>query len=136
MAVSFRDPPEVSRPTGYSHVALVESGRQIHLSGQVAMNAAGEIVGKGDIAAQAEQVYANLAACLASAGAGFGDVFKMVTYVVDLTPEKTAAIRAVRRRRFGDGPFPASTLVGVSALVHPDLLVEVEMIAHWPQASG
>lgn len=132
MTIEFRNPPEVSKPTGYSHVAVVSGERQVHLSGQVAMNAAGQVVGRGDIAAQVNQVYVNLAACLASAGAGFGHVFKVVTYVVDLTPDKVAAIRAARQTHFGDGPFPASTLVGVTALVHPDLLVEIEMIAQLP----
>jgi enamine deaminase RidA (YjgF/YER057c/UK114 family) len=52
-----------------------------------------------------------------------------VTYVVGLTPDKVATVRAVRARRFGDGPFPASTLVGVTGLVDPELLIEIEAIA-------
>jgi enamine deaminase RidA (YjgF/YER057c/UK114 family) len=125
----FINPPDVSRPTAYSHVAVIDAGAQIHVSGQVALDAAGSVVGKGDVAAQAAQVYDNLAACLKAAGSDFAHVAKMVTYVVDLTPDKAAAIRAERLKRFGSGPFPASTMVGVPALVHPDLLVEVEVIA-------
>ena len=53
----------------------------------------------------------------------------MNTYVVGLTPEMLPPIRAARARHFGDGPYPASTLVGVTALVHPDLLIEVEVSA-------
>ena len=60
---------------------------------------------------------------------GFKDVFKLVTYVVDLTPEKAAQVRTVRSKYFGDGPYPASTMVGVTSLVNPDLLVEIEAIA-------
>ena len=129
MAHTTINPPQLSKPTGYSHVAVVAAGKQIHLAGQVAFDAAGQIVGKGDLGAQAEQVYRNLQAGLAAAGASFRDVFKLVTYVVDLTPEKAAQVRAVRTRYLGDGPFPASTMVGVTSLVNPDLLVEIEVIA-------
>ena len=70
-----------------------------------------------------------IGAALGATGATFANVFKMVTYVVDLTPEKAAAVRVVRNRNFGDGPYPASTMVGVTSLVHPDMLIEVEVIA-------
>lgn len=123
------NPPGISKPTGYSHVAIVPAGRQVHVAGQVAMNEARQLVGRGDLAAQAEQVYTNVTAALVGAGAKIADVFKMVTYVVDLTPDKAAAVRAVRNRHFGDGPYPASTMVGVTSLVDPDLLIEVEVIA-------
>ena len=123
------NPSGLSVPTGYSHITIVPAGRQVHVSGQVALDEAREVVGRGDLAAQAEQVYANDEAALAGAGAKLADVFKMVTYVVDLTPDKVAAVRAVRNRRFGAGPYPASTMVGVTALVDPALLIEVEVIA-------
>ena len=123
------NPPGISKPTGYSHVAIVPAGRQVHVAGQVAMNEARQLVGRGDLAAQAEQVYTNVTAALVGAGAKIADVFKMVTYVVDLTSDKAAAVRAVRNRHFGDGPYPASTMVGVTSLVDPDLLIEVEVIA-------
>ncbi|MBL8381677.1 MAG: RidA family protein [Burkholderiales bacterium] len=126
------NPATLVKPTNYTHVVVVPAGRQVHISGQVAYSAAGQIVGKGDLSAQAEQVYANLAAGLAAAGAGFADVFKMVTYVVDLTPEKAAQVRAVRMRHFGDATPPAATMVGVTSLVNPDLLIEVEAIAALP----
>ena len=132
MPAHFISPATLSKPTGYSHVAIVAPGKQIHVAGQVALDASGQVVGKGDLAAQAEQVYANLAAALAAAGASFKDVFKLVTYVVNLTPEKAAAIRAVRLKHLGDGPYPASTMVGVTSLVNPDLLVEIEVIATAP----
>lgn len=128
MTISHISPATLSKPTGYSHVTVVSAGKQIHVSGQVALNAAGEVVGNGDVGAQAEQVYTNLSAALAAAGASLKDVFKLVTYVVNLTPEKAAAVRAVRMKYLG-GPYPASTMVGVTALVTPDLLVEIEVIA-------
>jgi len=123
------NPPTLSTPRGYSHITVVTGHKQVHVSGQIAFNAAGEVVGKGDLAAQTEQVYVNLGHALAAAGARLADVFKIVTYVVDLSPDKVAAVRAVRGKHFGDGPFPASTMVGVTSLVHPDLLIEIEAIA-------
>jgi enamine deaminase RidA (YjgF/YER057c/UK114 family) len=123
------DPATLSPPRNYSHVTVITSTRQIHVSGQVAMNVAGEIVGKGDLAAQTVQVYTNLGHALAAAGAKLSDVFKIVTYVVNLTPDKVAEVRAARAKFVGAGPFPASTMVGVTGLVHPDLLIEIEAIA-------
>ena len=129
MKTDYLNPPTLTKPTGYSHVAVVHSHRQIHVAGQVAFDAAGQVVGKGDLAAQAEQVYGNLAKALEAGGARLADVFKVVTFVVDLDPDKARAIRAVRARHFGDGPYPAGTMVGVTSLVHPDLLLEIEAIA-------
>lgn len=129
MAIKHVNPARLSKPTGYAHATIASSARQLHISGQVALNANGQIVGKGDLAAQAEQVYANLGAALAEAGADFSHVFKVVTYVVDLTREKAAAVRAVRMKYLGDGPYPASTMVGITSLVDPDFLIEIEAIA-------
>jgi enamine deaminase RidA (YjgF/YER057c/UK114 family) len=123
------NPATLSPPRNYSHVTVITSARQIHVSGQIAMNTAGEVVGKGDLAAQTEQVYTNLGHALAAAGAKLSDVFKIVTYVVGITPDKVAAVRGARAKFVGDGPFPASTMVGVTGLVHPDLLIEIEAIA-------
>ena len=123
------NPATPSTPRGYSHVTVVTSARQVHVSGQVALNTAGEVVGKGDLAAQTEQVYTNLGHALAAAGAKLSDVFKVVTYVVELAPDKAATVRGIRNKYLGDGPYPASTMVGVTALVHPDLLIEIEAIA-------
>lgn len=129
MRLKTLNPTTLSTPRGYSHVTVVTSSRQAHISGQVALNAAGEVVGKGDLAAQTEQVFINLGHALAAAGSQLSDVFKVVIYVVGLDPDKAAAVRAVRNKHLGDGPYPASTMVGVTALVHPDLLIEIEAIA-------
>jgi enamine deaminase RidA (YjgF/YER057c/UK114 family) len=129
MPIQRLNPPTLSKPTGYSHATLVTAGRQLHISGQVALNVAGEIVGKGDLAVQADQVYQNLLAALAAAGADMRHVFKIVTYVVDLDPARAADIRKVRLRYLAEGEYPASTMVGTTALVHPDLLIEIEAIA-------
>ena len=129
MPIQRLNPPTLSKPTGYSHATLVNAGRQVHVSGQVALKASGEIVGKGDIAAQTEQVYQNLKAALSAAGADMRHVFKLVTYVVDLTPARAAEIRKVRLAHMTEGDYPASTMVGTTALVHPDFLIEMEAIA-------
>jgi enamine deaminase RidA (YjgF/YER057c/UK114 family) len=126
------NPATLSTPVGYSHVSTVTGGTAIYVSGQIAYNKDGQIVGVGDVGAQAKQVYENLAACLKAAGATFKDVVKLVSYVVNLTPEKAAAVRAIRREYLGEEPHPASTMVGVTGLVNPDLLVEVEVIAFVP----
>jgi enamine deaminase RidA (YjgF/YER057c/UK114 family) len=129
MTQHFRNPPGLSTPTGYSHVAILQAGRQLHVSGQVALDATGAIVGRGDLRAQAEQVYRNIAIALEAAGASLREVRKAVIYVVDLNAEKAAVLREVRKGLWGEGPFPASTMVGVTALVHPDWLLEIEVIA-------
>src|SRR3989442_175885 len=123
------DPSTLAPPRNFSQVTVITSARQVHVSGQIALNPAGEVVGKGDLAAQVEQVYTNLGHPLAAAGASLADVFKLVTYVVNISPDKVATIRSARARFVGDGPFPASTMVGVTGLVHPDLLIEIEAIA-------
>ncbi len=129
MTLAFLNPPALSPPGSYSHVAIVPAGRQVHLSGQVALDAAGTVVGRGDLAAQAVQVFANVADAIAAAGLPITAVFKLTLYVVDLTPDRADIVRAARAACFGAGPYPAATMVGVSALVDPDFLIEVEAIA-------
>lgn len=125
----FLNPPSLSRPTAYSHVGISRGKRLIHISGQVALDADGRLVGRDDLAAQTAQVFRNLSAALDAAGSGFADVVKATIFVVDLDPVKAAVIREARGRVFGAGPYPASTMVGVSALVLPELLVEIEAVA-------
>lgn len=126
------NPPALPRSTGYSHVVIVEKGRQAHISGQVALDAAGRLIGEGDLRAQTRQAFENLAAALAAAGATFRDVAKIVTYVVDLDAEKAGIVRAVRAGFFTGGADPASTMVGVTSLVDGDFLIEIEAIASVP----
>jgi len=114
---------------GWTHVVGATGGKTIYISGQVGINSSGEVVGKGDLRAQTEQAFQNIAIALAAAGASFRDVVKTNLYVVGLHPEHVPIIREVRSRYVsGDYP-PASTLVGVSALVGPDWLIEIEAVA-------
>lgn len=121
--------PNLAAPRGYSHVVSATAGRTIYVAGQIAMDKDGNIVGKGDIRAQATQVLENVKAALAAAGATFSDVVKQNTYVVNLNSEVLPVIREVRAQYFPAENPPASTLVGVTALAFPDLLIEVEVVA-------
>ena len=121
------NPPALAAPTGYTHVVEVTgAAKAVYVAGQVAFNERREVVGIGDMAAQAEQVYRNLEAALAAAGASFTDVVKMTTFITDMS--QAPAARAVRARYFGE-TLPASTLVEVTALAHPDLMIEIEVVA-------
>ena len=128
--VKRTNPPALSKPTGYTHVVEVAGPHTtVYISGQIALDAEGNLVGRGDMKAQAEQVFKNLRAALAAAGATFADVVKMNTYVTDM--DQAPAVREVRARYFGD-TAPASTLVQVVRLARPELMLEIEVIAVVP----
>ena len=129
--VKRTNPPALSKPTGYTHVVEVTGPvKTIYISGQIALDAAGSVVGQGDMKAQAEQVFKNLEAALAAAGAKFGDVVKMNMYTTDMS--QIQAIRDARNRYLGD-VTPASTLVQVVHLARPELMLEIEAIAAVPE---
>ena len=127
MPVEFINPSELSQGS-YSHVAAVSgTGRTLYVSGQVAMDAAGNVVG-ASFAEQCERVFQNLGLALAAGGAQFHHIVKMNVYVRDLTAARVRTLRAVRHKHLGTHQ-PASTLVGVTALVHEELALEVEAVA-------
>jgi 2-iminobutanoate/2-iminopropanoate deaminase len=128
--VKRTNPPTLSKPTGYTHIVEVNGpGKTIYVSGQIALDKDGKVVGAGDMKAQAEQVFKNLQAALDAAGAKFSDVVKMNTYITDM--EQAPAVREVRARYFGD-TAPASTLVQVMHLARPEFMLEIEVIAAVP----
>ena len=129
VAVKRINPPGLLTPRGYTQVVTATGGRTVYISGQVAANAKGEIVGKGDLKAQTFQVFENLRTALAAAEAGPKDVVKATIFAVNFKPEDIPTIRDVRNAFFTGVEPPASTLVGVSALANPDWLIEVEAIA-------
>jgi len=130
MKKRYLNPKEMSTSRFYTHAVTAEGpGMLVYVSGQVSWDASGNVVGKGDMRAQSEQVFQNVAAALKAAGAGWGDVIKMNGYMVGMSAERVSAYREVRQRFLKAGALPASTLVGVEALVHPDLALEVEVIA-------
>jgi reactive intermediate/imine deaminase len=128
--VKRSNPPTLSKPTGYTHIVEVNGpGKTIYISGQIALDKDGKVVGAGDMKAQAEQVFKNLQAALDAAGAKFSDVVKMNTYITDMA--QAPAVREVRARYFGD-TAPASTLVQVVHLARPEFMLEIEVIAAVP----
>ena len=126
MSVEFINPSELSQGS-YSHVAVVTGGRTLYVSGQVAMDANGNVVGT-TFAEQCEQVLSNLGTALAAGGAQFHHIVKMNVYVRDLTRARVKTLRTIRQKHFG-GHQPASTLVGTTALVDEDLMLEIEVVA-------
>lgn len=122
--------PELMEPIGHYSDA-VRTGNLLFLSGCVALDADGHVVGEGDIAAQTRQVFANIEAVLRAAGAGFANVVKTTIFLTNV--EDRSALAPIRREVFGDHR-PASTLVEVSALAVPGLLIEIEAVAELPDA--
>lgn len=122
-------PAGVAPGSGYSHVVW-GTGRFVAISGQCAFDEDGRIVGEGDPAAQARQVFANLGRCLSAAGASFDDVVKLTYYVTDVA--HLPAVRAARDEVIDTARPPASTAVQVTALFRPELLLEVEAFALLP----
>jgi enamine deaminase RidA (YjgF/YER057c/UK114 family) len=128
MPHDYLNPSGVSKPANYTHV-VSGRGRVVYLSGQVPLDADGNLVGEGDFAAQAEQVFKNLSTCLASVGAGFKDVVKLTTYIVNYSQELRPLLQAARARHLPVEHPPASTLVGVQALAVPGFMIEIEAVA-------
>lgn len=129
MAKQFLNPPTLNPTNGFTHVVTSAGGKTIHVSGQVSVNEKAEVVGVGDMRAQTERVFENLKACLAAAGATFDDVVKITYFVAGLKPEHVPHIREVRKKYLNAANPPASTLVGVAALVVPEWLIEIELVA-------
>lgn len=127
MALKYFQPAALHPTPGYSHV-VVGAGFAF-ISGQVAFDREGRLVGPGDVEAQAEQTFENLRVALAEVGAGFGDVLRLNTYLIDA--RHVAAFRKVRDRVL-PMPQPASTLVVVAALSDPGWLIEIEAVATVP----
>ena len=114
-------------PAGYSQVVEVRGGRTLYISGQIALDSAGRVVGLGDFTAQIKQVFANLKAQLDVAGASFHDVVKLNFYLADVSDIQS--LRDVRDSYVNRENPPASTLVVVKQLVRPELMIEVDAIA-------
>jgi enamine deaminase RidA (YjgF/YER057c/UK114 family) len=131
-AVRFVNPPGLAKSPRYSHVAEVTRGRLILISGQVAQDAAGNLVGAGDIAAQTRQVFENLKTALAASGATYKDVVKLTSFIVDIS-KNIETYREVRQEYLRAlATPPTSTTVGVPALVQDGYLLEVDAIAVLP----
>jgi enamine deaminase RidA (YjgF/YER057c/UK114 family) len=128
-AHEYPHPKGLFQNPAYSHVVAASGKRTIYIAGQVSVDAEGAVVGAGDLAAQTTQVMRNLGLALAAAGAGYADIVKITTFVVNYKPELRPIIGKARSPFFEGGPPPASTLVGVSALAAPEWLIEIEAVA-------
>ena len=129
--VRYVQPAGLENNPRYSHAAVVEPGRMVYVSGQVARDASGKAVGVGDMRAQAKQVFENLKIALEAAGSDLAHVVKLNSYLTDMG--QMAGYRDVRTEYMGSLAHPpTSTTIGVSRLVDPDLMLEVEAIAVVP----
>jgi len=131
--VKFKNPSSVSAVKGYSHSVVVDLGTcdMIVLSGQVPIDKAGNLVGKGDLAKQAEQVFLNIQNILSESGATMDHLIKIGIYMTDVSQIQT--LRAVRDKFINVQNPPASTLVQVSKLFRDDVLIEIEATAIIPK---
>jgi len=120
------NPAGMAPPSGYSY-AVKKTGTPVFISGQVALDGGGKLVGEGDVAAQTEQVFRNLRSVVEGAGGTMDDIVKITIYVTDAAYRP--AVTAARQRHFRDGQYPASTYVVVAGLAVPQLLVEIEAVA-------
>jgi enamine deaminase RidA (YjgF/YER057c/UK114 family) len=120
------NPAGLSTPTGYSHVVSARGGKTVYISAQNALDAKGQLVGPGDLAAQTRQVFENLAVALRAAGATFANVVKTNYYLRDAS--QVEIVRQVRSKYF-TSELPASTLVEVPRLARQEFLIEIEVVA-------
>lgn len=118
--------PEAKPVANYKMATRLEGGRLLYISGQVAWDASGNMVGKGDVHAQARQTFDNLRGVLRAAGGDLPNLMKITTYITKI--EDFPAVARARGEVF-QGELPASTLIVVKSLFHPDFLIEVEGVA-------
>jgi len=121
--------PAPMRGGAFSAGVEAPAGRTVYVSGQVAMDAEGAVVGEGDAKAQTEKVLENVSVVLEEAGGSLDDIVKVTVFITDMGMYDE--VHEVRRRYFGE-PYPASSMLEVSALIDPRLLVEVEAVAVIP----
>jgi enamine deaminase RidA (YjgF/YER057c/UK114 family) len=122
------NPDDLPVPSTYTHVVVATGTRMVFIAGQEPEDVHGNLVGPGDLAAQARQVYANLGRALAAAGARPEQVTKITIYVVHHRREHLPVIEQARIGLFGDHK-PADTVVGVETLAGAGYLIEVDAIA-------
>ncbi|MFP8959551.1 RidA family protein [Streptomyces nanhaiensis] len=132
MAITLVNPEGLPAIDVYRQVSVASGSKLVFVAGQVAWDAEGNTVGAGDLAAQVEQCYLNVATALAGVGGTFDDVAKLNVHVVDWTPDKMPLLlEGISRAsaKLGTTPVPPATLLGVAALDVPEHLVEVEATA-------
>jgi enamine deaminase RidA (YjgF/YER057c/UK114 family) len=128
MAIELINPEGLPTPATYTHVVVATGSRMVFIAGQEPEDAQGNLVGPGDLAVQARQVFDNLGRALIAAGAAPWQVTKITIYVVGHRPEYLPVIEAARVSLF-EAHKPADTVVGVQTLAQPGYLIEVDAIA-------
>jgi enamine deaminase RidA (YjgF/YER057c/UK114 family) len=128
MPLELINPDDLPTPESYTQVVAATGSRLVFVAGQVAEDARGELVARGDLAGQAHQAFANLGRALRAAGAEPSQVARITIYVVGHRPEYLPLISAARRAVFGDHK-PADALLGVETLAEPGYLIEVDAFA-------
>jgi enamine deaminase RidA (YjgF/YER057c/UK114 family) len=132
MTISLINPKELPVLPFFRQVSIATGSKLVFIAGQVAWTADRTLVGEGDLAAQVEQCYLNVAAALAAAGGSFDNVAKLTTFVTDWNTDKMELVSEGKARaceKLGVTLQAPGTLIGVVALYSPDVLVEVEAIA-------
>ena len=133
--VTYVNPPSAPPVQGmYSHVARMAPGEIAFIAGQVAIDAKGNPVGVGDLAAQVPQVFENIGKILADLGTDFESVVQFTTYLTkaDTIPAWFTARAALFPKLFPGGKYPPNTLLVIDRLVKPEFLIEIEAIARVP----
>lgn len=131
--IQYLNPADMHKNPAYSQVAVVQGNvRTVYVGGQNAVNQSGEIVGSGDMARQAEQVFLNLEIALASAGAKLEHIIKWNVYVVAGQPAQPA-FEVFQRVWGGRSDPPLISMLFVAGLANPDFLIEIDAIAVVPQ---
>jgi reactive intermediate/imine deaminase len=128
--IRFVNPPSLPRPVGYSHVAEVSNGKTIYISGQVALDPSGTLVGPNDLRTQTHQVFTHLKAALEAVGADFNCVVKLNYYLLDIS--QIQIVREVRDQFVNTERPPASSAVEVRRLFRDGLLIEIDAVAVIP----
>jgi enamine deaminase RidA (YjgF/YER057c/UK114 family) len=125
------NPDSIAKPTaGYSQVAEVTDGNLVYIAGQVALDRAGNLVGKDDFRAQVQQVFENLKAAVEAAGGDFHQVIKLNYYCAEsVDPALIPAVREIRDKYVNTANPPTSTFVVVKRLVRPEWMIEVDAVA-------
>lgn len=125
------NPDGMAKPAAaYSHVAEVNGGKIVYIAGQIALDKEGNLVGKGDVRAQTQQVFENLKVAVEAAGGDMNSIVKLNYYCAgSVEPEQIALVREGREKYLNAATPPTSTFVFVQRLARPDLLIEVDAVA-------
>jgi enamine deaminase RidA (YjgF/YER057c/UK114 family) len=128
MSIECINPEGIPTPETFSHVMVAQGSKLVFIAGQVAEDANGNIVGTGDMTAQARQVFANIGRALQAAGARPDQVTKLTIFVAGYKREHLAMIEEGRVSLFGEHK-PTDTLIGVATLTRPEYMLEVDAVA-------